>query len=47
MKESDNKDVSNRAYRLLVPYSNTIDMAKKILLFYNGYLMAYGNEKMS
>ena len=45
MKESDNKDVSNRAYRLLVPYSNTVDMAKKILLFYNGYLMAYGNEK--
>ena len=45
MKESDNKDVSNRAYRLLVPYSNTVDMAKKILLFYNGYLMASGNEK--
>ena len=36
MKESDNKDVSNRAYRLLAPYSNTVDMAKKILLFYNG-----------
>ena len=45
MKESDNKDVSNRAYRLLAPYSNTVDMAKKILLFYNGYLMASGNEK--
>lgn len=44
MKDTDSKG-NNRAYRLLVPYSDTVDMAKKILLFYNGYLMAIGRNK--
>lgn len=36
---------TNRAYRLMIPYSDTVDMARKILLFYNGYMMAIGNER--
>lgn len=45
MAKNETKEPSNRAYRLLVPYSDTVDMAKKILLFYNGYLLASGNNK--
>lgn len=45
MAKNETKESGNRAYRLLVPYSDTVDMAKKILLFYNGYLLASGNNK--
>lgn len=45
MERSEKKEVENRAYRLVVPYSDTVDMAKKILMFYNGYLMAMGKNK--
>lgn len=45
MERSKKKEVENRAYRLVVPYSDTVDMAKKILMFYNGYLMAMGKNK--
>lgn len=45
MAKDETKESGNRAYRLLVPYSDTVDMAKKILLFYNGYLLASGNNK--
>lgn len=45
MERSEKKGVENRAYRLVVPYSDTVDMAKKILMFYNGYLMAMGKNK--
>lgn len=40
MKEVNNKEVEGRMYRFLIPYKDTVDMAKKVLLFYNGYLMA-------
>lgn len=45
MERSEKKEVENMAYRLVVPYSDTVDMAKKILMFYNGYLMAMGKNK--
>lgn len=45
MERSEKREVENRAYRLVVPYSDTVDMAKKILMFYNGYLMAMGKNK--
>lgn len=45
MAKNETKESGNRAYRLLVPYSDTVDMARKILLFYNGYLLASGNNK--
>lgn len=45
MERSEKKEVENRAYRLVVPYSDTVDMAKKVLMFYNGYLMAMGKNK--
>lgn len=45
MEGSKKKEVENRAYRLVVPYNDTVDMAKKILMFYNGYLMAMGKNK--
>lgn len=44
MKEVNNKEVEGRMYRFLIPYKDTVDMAKKVLLFYNGYLMATGRK---
>lgn len=44
MKEVNNKEVEGRMYRFLIPYKDTVDMAKKVLLFYNGYLMAIGRK---
>lgn len=44
MKEVNNKEVEGRMYRFLIPYKDTVDMAKKVLLFYNGYLMATGGK---
>lgn len=31
MERSEKKEVENRAYRLVVPYSDTVDMAKRYL----------------
>lgn len=45
MESTDKKDVANRAYRFMVPYTDTVDMAKKILMMYNGYLMAIGMDR--
>ncbi len=40
MKDTDNKEVEGRMYRFLIPYKDTVDMAKRVLQMYNGYLMA-------
>lgn len=45
MEVTDKKEVANKAYRLLAPYTDSVDMAKKILLIYNGYLQALGKDK--
>ena len=44
MKKTDTKKVSDKAYRLMVPYEDRVDMAKKILQMYNGYLLAVNGE---
>lgn len=43
---SENKKVSNteKAYRIVLEYSDIVDMAKKILLMYNGYLTAINGK---
>lgn len=45
MENAERKEVAHKAYRLLIPYTDSVDMAKKILLMYNGYLMATGRHK--
>lgn len=47
MNKSENKEVgSNKAYRLILEYSDTVDMAKKVLMMYNGYLTAMNGKSM-
>ena len=34
-----------RAFRFMVPFSDTVDLARRVLLLYNGYLLATGRVK--
>ena len=36
---------SDRLYRFTIPFTDTVDLGRKILLIYNGYLMAAGGKQ--
>lgn len=35
----------DRAFRFMIPFSDTVDLARRVLLLYNGYLLATGRAK--
>ena len=35
---------SDRVYRFVIPFTDKVDLARRILLIYNGYLMAMGRK---
>lgn len=39
-------DQNHKMYRFVIPYKDTVDMARKILLMYNGYSMATGKKSI-
>lgn len=40
------RESNEKAYRFMIPYSDIVDMAKKVLLMYNGYLLAIGKKSV-
>lgn len=42
---ADKEENSPRAYRLLIKYTDTVDMAKKVLSMYNAFLVVSGSEE--
>lgn len=42
MQETENQD--NRLFRFAVPFTDSVDLARKVLLVYNGYLAASGKD---
>lgn len=53
MENKDNQSVTkespgtdNRLYRFAIPFTDSVDMARKILIIYNGYLMAAGKKRL-
>lgn len=48
-KNSNNKQGEgssvDRAFRFMIPFSDTVDLARRVLLLYNGYLLATGRAK--
>lgn len=39
-------EVKGKVYRFMIPFSDKVDLARRILLMYNGYLMATGHKKI-
>lgn len=46
MEKSTEQSVNRRLFRFAVPYTDTVDMARKILQIYNGYLVAIGKKQL-
>lgn len=43
---ADTDKVKGKVYRFMVPFSDKVDLARRILLMYNGYLLAIGRKKI-
>lgn len=40
------KSPVEKAFRFMIPFTDTVDLARRVLLMYNGYLLAVGRPKM-
>ena len=40
------KSPVEKAFRFMIPFTDTVDLARRVLLMYNGYLLAVGRTKM-
>lgn len=45
-KENKSKSPVEKAFRFMIPFTDTVDLARRVLLMYNGYLLATGHPKM-